>query len=227
MNRGWQVRGGGGVATKSAFNLLGGYVEYDIDFSQTRVGVNANIYTVSPRFSGGSFNNGDYCDGAATGSKWCLEVDWVESNGNCGGATTLHTIEGGGNNGCTAWGCRSDYHYNGRSKFHMRLEYGQDGTWTTFRDGQKIAPYNMNPQPSANDRMILQSFYNKLGAVIYSSQWTGWVPVSDCGSGPGDLGSSSYSVSNLVIAGKVVQGPVPRLCTQSDAVNLSNFSVVA
>ena len=22
----------------------------------------------------------------------CVEVDWIESNGNCGGATTLHTV---------------------------------------------------------------------------------------------------------------------------------------
>ena len=28
-------------------------------------------------------------------------------------------VEGPGNNGCTAWGCRQSYHYNNRSKFHM------------------------------------------------------------------------------------------------------------
>ena len=93
---GWTVNGGGGAATKSAFNLLGGYVEYDIDLSNVDSGVNANIYTISPAsFSGSYFNKTlDYCDGAATGSDWCMELDWIEANGHCGGAATIHTIEG-------------------------------------------------------------------------------------------------------------------------------------
>merc|ERR1712070_221946 len=47
------------------------------------------------------------------------------------------------------------------------------------------------------------------GAVIYSSQWQGWVP-GDCGQG--DLGSSRYAVMNLKITGKVIAGPEPRRC---------------
>jgi len=92
---GWTVNGGGGVASKAAFNLLGGYVEYDIDLSNVDNGVNANIYTISPAsFSGSYFNKTlDYCDGAATGSDWCMELDWIEANGHCGGASTIHTIE--------------------------------------------------------------------------------------------------------------------------------------
>merc|ERR1712139_229493 len=42
------------------------------------------------------------------------------------------------------------------------------------------------------------------GAVIYSSQWQGWVP--------GDCGSSTYAVKNLKITGKVIAGPEPRRC---------------
>merc|ERR1712226_329456 len=48
------------------------------------------------------------------------------------------------------------------------------------------------------------------GAVLYSSQWTGWGPGS-CG-GDGNLGASTFSVSNLKIQGKVIQGPEPRRC---------------
>merc|ERR1711870_105912 len=48
------------------------------------------------------------------------------------------------------------------------------------------------------------------GAVLYSSQWTGWVPGS-CG-GDGNLGASTFSVSNLKIEGKVIQGSEPRRC---------------
>merc|ERR1712187_413918 len=49
------------------------------------------------------------------------------------------------------------------------------------------------------------------GAVLYSSQWVGWVPGS-CG-GDGNLQASSFSVSNLKIKGAVVQGPEPKRCT--------------
>jgi len=208
---GWQTLGGAGVATKSAFNLLGGWVEFDIDFAQTHTGVNANIYTISPKFNASSFAPNMYCDGAApAGANWCPEVDWVESNGNCGGQTTLHTIAGPGS-GCTAWGCSASYHYNGRAAYHMRIEYGVDGTWTTIRDGQTISPSSLNPQPGGGDWSTLQARYNAYGAVIYSSQWVGWVPVPDCGS-TGDLNSSTYAVKNLRICGGVVQGPVPRVC---------------
>merc|ERR1711972_1175073 len=51
---------------------------------------------------------------------------------------------------------------------------------------------------------------SQFGGVIYSSQWTGWVPGS-CG-GDGNLGASSFSVSNVRIQGKVVQGPEPNKC---------------
>merc|ERR1711907_791029 len=56
-----------------------------------------------------------------------------------------------------------------------------------------------------------QDVMSQYGAVIYSSQWTGWVPGS-CG-GDGNLGASSFSVSNLRITGTVVQGPEPRKCS--------------
>jgi len=49
------------------------------------------------------------------------------------------------------------------------------------------------------------------GAIIYSSQWTGWVP-GNCG-GDGNLGASSFSVSNMKIQGRVVQGPEPARCS--------------
>lgn len=211
MNRGWSIQAGGGVATKAAYNLLGGYVEYDIDFSSVPTGVNANLYTISPAGLAGEFNQNNYCDGAQTGSKFCLEVDWIETNGNCGGATTLHTIEGPGPNGCTSWGCSKDYHYNGHASFHMRIEYDQYGQWKTIRDGNVIQGSDLSPQPSSYDWSIIQSAYSSSGAVLYSSQWTGWVPVADCGT-QGDLSSSWFQVKNLQIYGRVAQGPTPSRC---------------
>jgi len=213
QNGGYSIAGGGGVATKAAYNLLGGAVEFDIDFSGVHTGVNANIYTVSPTIHGEYFNRSDYCDGAEKDqSKWCLEVDWIESNGNCGGATTLHTVFGPGYPKCTAWGCRSSYHYNGKSSFHMRVEHAEDGTWTTIRDGQVISWGSLSPAAGPSDANTIKSFMESKGAVIYSSLWTGWVPVEDCGK-TGDLNSSHFSVKNMKINGKVVQGPTPTACS--------------
>jgi hypothetical protein len=210
---GWTVNGGGGVASKSAFNLLGGYVEFDIDLSNVDTGVNANIYTVAPAsFSGPYFNKTlDYCDGAATGSDWCMELDWIEANGHCGGATTIHTIEGPGSDGCTAWGCRVSEHY-GNSKFHMKIEHDASGAWTITRDGNVLSGYQ--PDPSGAWDYIKQ-MHETRGQVLYSSEWTGWVPVDDCGTDAGDLYGSSFTISNLVISGSVVQGPEPAECSSS------------
>lgn len=209
---GWTIDGGGGVATKSAFNLNGGYVEYDLDFTNVDNGVNANIYTISPeKFTLPYFNKTlDYCDGAATGDDWCIEMDWIESNGHCAAATTIHTIEGPGNDGCTAWGCRNEFHYDGKPSFHMRVEYDANGAWTVSRDGTPLGEYSPTPDSRAWD--IVKQIHEERGAVIYSSEWTGWVPVDDCGTDAGDLYGSTMTVSNLVVSGSVVQGPEPTEC---------------
>jgi len=212
-NRGWTITGGAGAATKASFNLLGGSVEFDVDFSKANLGVNANLYTISPLFSG-SFQNGAYCDGQKTGDAFCAEIDWIESNGNCGGASTIHTRPGGGTTGCTAWGCSNTYTYNGQTSFHMKITYGTDGTMTILRNGQSISHSSYSPQPESLDVSTLQSHYQQRGAVIYSSQWVGWVPsINGCSGGNGDLGGSTYSISNLIINGKVVQGPTPTACS--------------
>lgn len=81
VDAGWTINAGGAVATKASYNLLGGWVEYDIDISGVPPGVNANIYTISPKaghINATGFWQGEYCDGAATGDKWCVEVDWIE-----------------------------------------------------------------------------------------------------------------------------------------------------
>ena len=212
-DQGWVIKNGGGVATRSSFNLLGGYVEYDIDLSTANPGVNANIYTISPNISHGEsgYTADDYCDAQMTGNNFCLEVDWIESNGNCGGATTIHTEQGPGYPGCNAWGCGYDYHYNGRTQFHVRIEYAADGMCTVIRDGQTIEYWMYDPQPDSSDSAVIKDYNERVGSIITSTQWTGWVPVEDC-STTGDLASSSFSVSNLVVFGSVVQGPTPTMC---------------
>jgi len=211
LDQGWEIHGNGGVATKSTYNLIGGSVEFDIDVSAVDHGVNANIYTVSPSIGADGYVPANYCDAQKTGDGFCLEVDWIESNGNCGGASTLHSKQGP--DGCNSGGCQANYHYNGKSSFHMRIQYGADGSWTTIRDGQTIGGSSLNPQPSSWDWQVIKASYESKGALIYSSEWVGWVPVDDCGNGPGNLDGSHFKISNLRIEGSVVQGPTPRSCS--------------
>jgi len=210
VNQGWTTRGGGGVATRASFNLLGGIVEYDVDFTKTNIGVNANVYTISPTFYGSSFTQSAYCDAQKAGNLYCTEIDWIETNGNCGGATALHTIPGTGY-GCTAWGCAANFVYN-RASFHMKIVTDPNGVITVYRDGVAVS-INQNGSPTAKDWQTVKSAYQTKGAVIYSSQWVGWVPTPrGCAGANGDLYSSVYSVSNLRITAPVVQGPIPALC---------------
>jgi|ERR1712085_29818 len=212
FNGGWKIEGAGGAATKSAFNLNGGFVEFDMDVSNVDVGVNANLFTISPySFASDHFNNSlDYCD-AASPRKWCMEMDWVEANGHCGAATTIHTKEGGS---CAhAQGCSTTNHFNGTSKFHMKIAYDETGHMTVSRDGEVFADYS--PAPDDTTWVLVKSYHEGRGAVIYGSEWVGYVPVEDCGTTAGDLNNSSYSISNLVISGSVVQGPEPTTCSHS------------
>ena len=92
----------------------------------------------------------------------------------------------------------------------MKISYDANGTWNTYRNGVLVTPFS--PAPSGSDWATLAQYYSQHGAVIYSSQWVGWVPVSDCGTS-GDLGASTFSVKNLRITGKVLQGPTPTKCS--------------
>lgn len=217
--------GGTRVATKAAYNLLGGSVEYDVDFSKNKAGINANVYTISPSFSGAYDDNTMYCDGAMPedGSvPWCMEVDWIEGNGNCGGATTIHTVaERGGKDFCGTWGCQSEYSFNGKTIFHMTVTYGTDGSWTVKRDGQTIQVgegQDWKPSPSAKDWAIVKSTMESKGSVIVSSVWTaaagGWLPANGvCGNGTGtDVAGSTFAVRNLKITGSITNGPPPTVC---------------
>jgi len=218
QDQGWTVSGDGGAATKAAYNLNGGYVEYDIDVSGATAGTIPNVYSIAPSGLGaeGFVKDRDYCDGADQHEyPWCVEVDWIESNGACGGATTVHTIPGTGPGSCNAWGCRTEYH-NDAPKFHMRIDYDDAGHMTVSRDGQPIAA--MDPAPQDSDYDAIKKMHDSSGAVIYSSIWTGsWVPgPTDCGTGPAELAGSTFTVSNLKIHGSVVQGPEPQRCSSQE-----------
>jgi len=214
-DQGWTIRGGARVHTTNAYNLLGGSLEFDYDVSGGHPGINNNLYTISPDLNGGAYTSmNQYCDGQAPDGKYCMELDVIESNGNCGGATTLHTKQGGGG-GCDKGGCQALYHYSGKTKMHVRTEYDNSGVMTTYVNGQKVGGYEqMHPSPGGDDSRIISDTMRRSGVVLMSSQWEGWVPLDDCGKG-GDLGSAAFSVSNLRIRGAVVSGPAPRRCSGS------------
>jgi len=213
VNQGWTITSGGGVASKSAYNLLGGWISFTANFQGTPTGVNANLYSISPHFSAGtsgSFNKGsDYCDGQGSGSTWCAEIDYIETNGNCGGATTYHTFQGSSGT-CGAGGCAASYTYGGTSKFNMNISFSTSGVPTVVRNGGTVSGFS--PAPGSGDYSALMNAYKNQGAVLYSSIWTGWVPVSSCGTS-GNLNGASFSISNLQVFGTVVQGPSPTLCS--------------
>jgi len=95
----------------------------------------------------------------------------------------------------------------------MKIEYDLAGHWTTIRDGQVISPGSLSPAPQDYDWSTLANAYRQHGAVFWSSEWVGWVPVAECGTS-GDINSSGFAVKNIRVNGSVVQGPTPRKCSE-------------
>jgi len=207
-NQGWSISGGGGVTSKSTFNILNGWMSYTVDFTNVPTGVNSNIFTSHPRFSGSVYNPNDHCGG--NDDNFCVEIDFIESNGFCGGATTLHTVPGTGTSqNCNGYGCSTSYHYKNGAKFNMNVSWDSEGHWTTVLDGQVLP--QLNPVPQAIDWQNEVNAIRVNGSLICSTQWVGWVPLDDCGT-VGDLYSAKMSISNLQVYGDVVQGPIPTKC---------------
>merc|ERR1712087_611342 len=158
----------------------------DMDLTGAHAKVNNNFYVTFPS------TVGHYCDSGGTGG--CAELDFTENNGNCMGSTTFHKDPNGGDKGGTQ--------YTGGigSHVHVLAEWNQGGDTlsVTVNDHHYSGIGNPGNELKAN------------GAVLFSSQWTGWVP-GNCG-GDGNLGASTFSVSNLKIKGTVVQGPEPTRC---------------
>merc|ERR1711870_97605 len=168
-------------------NLAGGFMEFDMDLSNAHGNVNNNFYLTYPR------DGHTYCDsGGSCGGSCCAEFDLTENNGNCFQATTWHTDRSGGDHdGKAQTGGLS-------SQVHIKAAWNGDGS-------QATVSVNGNQHSGEGFQDVMSQY----GAVIYSSQWTGWVP-GNCG-GDGNLGASTFSVSNMRIEGKVVQGQEPQL----------------
>jgi len=188
--QGWHIQGQRRVSSKASFDLKAGSVEWDMDLSQSHGGVNSNMYVTFPHQA--NCGKACYCDSGATGG--CAEMDYTENNGGCFQATTWHEdVSGGDKSGHGGTGGLSG------GVVHMKATYSSDGNQLDMQiGGNHYSGHGIADQMS------------QYGAVIYSSQWVGWVP-GNCG-GDGNLQASSFSVSNLKITGRVVQGPEPRKC---------------
>jgi len=198
------MTGGGGVHGRQTFNLLGGYVEFDMDTSHAHTGVNNNFYLVSPDPS--YFSASNDCDIQGQGKPSCMEMDIVENNGNCVSQTTWHTWANH-QGGCDRGGCMGKKYRSGKS--HFRAEFSQDGWMTVFIDGQKVDV--TNPVPSASAHKYVHDTMASKGAQIQSSQWVGWVPSGNC-QGGGGIWGSTFSIENIRVSGHVVQGHAPPTC---------------
>lgn len=199
---GWRMAGSGGVHGKASFNLLGGYVEFDMDTSSAQPGINTNFYTSSPSTCCA------YCDIQPNGSPQCMEMDIIEANGNCAMQTTWHTWPNR-QGGCDEAGCGGIKTLPG-GKFHMRANFAESGYMSVTLNGATV---NVNPAPSSDAVAKVASTMRSVGAQFHSTQWQGWVPSGGSCPGWGNLGSSVFSVSNVRVMGTVVQGQEPQRCS--------------
>jgi len=197
---GWRMTGPGGVHGKQTFNLNGGYVEFTMDTSGAHGGINNNLYTSSPDPS----YFPAYCDIQPNGSPQCMEMDIIENNGNCMAQSTWHTWPNR-NGGCDESGCAGKAPIGG--VFDVKASFSTDGWMSVVIKGQNI---DFSPYPSDSAKSYVQKIMNDFGGQIHSTQWQGWVPSGNCGSG--DLRSSVFEVSNLRIMGTIVQGPEATRC---------------
>jgi len=201
---GWNITGGGGVHGRQTFNLLGGYIEFDMDTSGAHTGVNNNFYLVSPDPS--YFKPTNDCDIQGVNKPSCMEMDIIEMNGNCVGQTTWHTWANH-NGDCDRGGCAGKMYRSGVSKFHA--EFSQDGWMTVTIDGKSVDVNSPHPSEAAHKNV--HDTMASRGAQIQSSQWVGWVPSGNC-QGGGGLDSSAFSIKNIRISGTIVQGQAPPKC---------------
>mmetsp|Transcript_50092 Transcript_50092/g.139139 ORF Transcript_50092/g.139139 Transcript_50092/m.139139 type:complete len:283 (-) Transcript_50092:140-988(-) len=191
LESGWSIQGQRRVSSKASFDLRGGWVEFDMDLSNAHGGVNTNLYLTFPHQPNCGLKC--YCDSGPTGG--CAELDFIENNGNCFAQTTWHPEPSGSNKAGFGGGS------NIGPQVHVRAEFTADG-----------ATLDVNVNGNHHSGPGLGGEMDAHGAVIYSSEWVGWVP-GNC-PGDGNLGLANFKVQNLKVLGKVKQGPQPRLCSQ-------------
>jgi len=211
---GWDFHGSSRVSSKTSWNLLGGFMEFQMDTSGVQPGVNTNFYTSSPDQP--NCGTECYCDiqKSSAGKSSCMEMDIIEVNGKCAMASTIHTFATDGkpnDANCDRWGCGSVNTLPSAS-FTIRASFGHDGSLTVTMNDQPIKNYS--PVPSAASNQVVVQTMQSVGAVIESSQWFGWAPAKgQCPAGSkGGLPNSYVKIKGVKVQGTVVQGPEPTKC---------------
>ena len=216
QDNGWTIAGDGRVSSKTAWNLLGGSVEFSMDVSRVAPGVNTNLYTTSPSVP--NTGKATYCDIQQGDAPSCMELDVIENNGGCAMASTIHTFATDGRPGdedCDRWGCQVVASLPADGAIRVRAEFARDGAVAVSLNGVANAPYA--PSPSAASDAVVVDTMRRVGAVLESSQWFGWAPAQDrCPAGDaGGLNGSVVRVTNVTVRGAVVQGPTPTTCAEA------------
>jgi len=198
----WSLTGNARISSKTSWNLLGGFVEFDMNNTGVEAEINAALYLSSPAQPNCGLMC--YCD---INSGPCMEMDIVENNGNCLSATTIHTWYSW-DGGCDRGGCQAKMHSSGKRQF--KAAFSSSGRMTVTIGGQANDGYS--PYPDSGSDQFVQETMQSIGAVLISTQWTGWVPGdNECPSG-GSLDGSTFTVNNVRVYGTVMQGPTPPLC---------------
>lgn len=209
-SNGWTITGSGHVNGRASFNLLGGYVAFDMDTSGCADGVNTNLYTISPQ---SGIDSSGYCDIQENDSSQCMEMDLVENNGDCMMQTTWHTFANS-EGSCDEGGCGASATTSGLQSYNA--SFTTDGYMTVTQNGVAVDSFN-NDSPTSEAMAVVLDTMQETGAALWSSQWAGgWVPdASSCptyDSSSDPVSGSVFTVSNLEIYGTVTMGMAPTAC---------------
>merc|ERR1711998_739265 len=128
---------GGHVNGKASFNLLGGWVAFDMDTS-------------------------GYCDIQENDSVQCMEMDLVENNGNCMMQTTWHTFPNSDEN-CDEGGCGASSATSGLASYNA--SFTEDGYMTVTQNGMSVDSYNNDPSSAAME--VVVSTMRETGAALW------------------------------------------------------------
>jgi len=169
---------------------------------------------------------------------WCLEEDFIEANGDMLFSSTWHTVPAGtmvnGSHGCDHHGCGVEHHFIASGKscnrsastpepvidssrpFRLRASFSESGKMTIMlsQDDQTLELADSfqhwdKSVPGEAEYAIVKSYMENQGAVILSSQWTGWVPGHDCPlgeKGANATNGSKFTIHDLTLLGTVRQG---------------------
>jgi len=201
----WALSGNSRISSKTSWNLLDGFIEFDMNNTGVAAEINAAMYLSSPSHPNCGLMC--YCD---INQGPCMEMDIVESNANCAMAATWHTQVDDEQN-CGRGGCQAIASLPGDEVFHIKAEFATDGAMTVHLNGCPVDSYNIVPSDVA--KQTVAATMRSVGAVIEYSLWSGWVPNRlTCARG-GDLTTSRTEVYNVQVSGQVVQGPEPTRCS--------------